>query len=76
MKICFFSANFSQEDIGEPILDTELVAGDVLYFPRGTIHQVSVYLSFCGHTYTFYYWSTLISDGTNKLTLGSIIFCS
>ena len=33
--------NFTQEEIGEPILDTELVAGDVLYFPRGTIHQVS-----------------------------------
>lgn len=34
------SANFSQEEIGDPILDTELEAGDVLYFPRGTIHQV------------------------------------
>jgi len=34
------SANFSQEEIGDPILDTELAAGDVLYFPRGTIHQV------------------------------------
>ena len=37
--------NFTQEEIGEPILDTELVAGDVLYFPRGTIHQVSYFLS-------------------------------
>jgi len=35
----YSSANFSQDEIGEPILDTELVAGDVLYFPRGTIHQ-------------------------------------
>jgi len=35
----YSSANFSQEEIGDPILDTELVAGDVLYFPRGTIHQ-------------------------------------
>ena len=37
----FVEANFSEDEIGEPILDTELVAGDVLYFPRGTIHQVN-----------------------------------
>ena len=36
----FYVANFTQEEIGDPILDTELAAGDVLYFPRGTIHQV------------------------------------
>ncbi|KAL9952077.1 hypothetical protein ACROYT_G039281 [Oculina patagonica] len=35
----YSSDNFSQEEIGDPILDTELAAGDVLYFPRGTIHQ-------------------------------------
>ncbi|XP_020627821.1 bifunctional lysine-specific demethylase and histidyl-hydroxylase NO66-like isoform X2 [Orbicella faveolata] len=35
----YSSANFSQEEIGDPILDTELAAGDILYFPRGTIHQ-------------------------------------
>lgn len=35
----YSSKNFTQEEIGEPILDTELAAGDVLYFPRGTIHQ-------------------------------------
>ena len=33
-------ANFSQDEIGEPILDVILEAGDLLYFPRGTIHQV------------------------------------
>ncbi|XP_059176913.1 ribosomal oxygenase 1-like [Physella acuta] len=35
----FSSKNFSQSEIGEPILDTVLEAGDLLYFPRGTIHQ-------------------------------------
>lgn len=35
-----FLANFSQDEIGEPILDVILEAGDLLYFPRGTIHQV------------------------------------
>ncbi|XP_055448919.1 ribosomal oxygenase 1 [Psammomys obesus] len=33
------SPNFSQEDLGEPILQTVLEPGDLLYFPRGFIHQ-------------------------------------
>lgn len=33
------SENFSQEEIGEPILDVKLEPGDMLYFPRGYIHQ-------------------------------------
>lgn len=35
------SANFSDSDIGEPILETLLEAGDCMYFPRGTIHQAT-----------------------------------
>ncbi|XP_066488478.1 ribosomal oxygenase 1 [Tiliqua scincoides] len=35
----FSSNNFDQEEIGEPILETILEAGDLLYFPRGFIHQ-------------------------------------
>ncbi|XP_070614312.1 ribosomal oxygenase 1 [Erythrolamprus reginae] len=35
----FSSSNFSQVEIGEPILETVLEAGDLLYFPRGFIHQ-------------------------------------
>uniref|UniRef100_A0A1B6GDQ5 Bifunctional lysine-specific demethylase and histidyl-hydroxylase n=1 Tax=Cuerna arida TaxID=1464854 RepID=A0A1B6GDQ5_9HEMI len=37
----FSSPNFSQEEIGEPILDVTLEPGDLLYFPRGYIHQAS-----------------------------------
>uniref|UniRef100_A0A1A7YXB5 Bifunctional lysine-specific demethylase and histidyl-hydroxylase n=2 Tax=Iconisemion striatum TaxID=60296 RepID=A0A1A7YXB5_9TELE len=33
------SPNFDQSDIGKPILDVVLEAGDLLYFPRGFIHQ-------------------------------------
>lgn len=33
------SGNFSQEEIGDPILEVKLEAGDMLYFPRGFIHQ-------------------------------------
>ncbi|GAB6021439.1 hypothetical protein CHUAL_004045 [Chamberlinius hualienensis] len=35
----FSSVNFKEEDIGQPMLDVLLQAGDLLYFPRGTIHQ-------------------------------------
>ncbi|XP_024937149.1 ribosomal oxygenase 1 isoform X2 [Cephus cinctus] len=33
------SGNFTGDEIGEPILDTVVEAGDLLYFPRGTTHQ-------------------------------------
>ena len=33
------SANFEQSDLGECILDAVLEPGDLLYFPRGVIHQ-------------------------------------
>jgi len=35
----FSSGNFSQEEVGEPFLETDLEPGDILYMPRGTIHQ-------------------------------------
>lgn len=33
------SPNFSQEDLGEPLLQNVLEPGDLLYFPQGFIHQ-------------------------------------
>lgn len=35
----FSSGNFTEADIGTPILEILLKAGDMLYFPRGFIHQ-------------------------------------
>lgn len=35
----YSSKNFDQSEIGKPILDVVVEAGDLLYFPRGTIHQ-------------------------------------
>ena len=35
------SENFTQEEIGEPIMEVDMEPGDVLYFPRGYIHQAS-----------------------------------
>ncbi|GAM28910.1 hypothetical protein SAMD00019534_120860, partial [Acytostelium subglobosum LB1] len=33
------SENFDQDEIGEPIAEVTLEAGDMMYFPRGIIHQ-------------------------------------
>jgi len=35
----FSSQNFDQEDVGEPFMELDLEPGDLLYLPRGTIHQ-------------------------------------
>ncbi|XP_062433208.1 ribosomal oxygenase 1 [Rhea pennata] len=35
----FSSANLTQAELGEPVLEAILEAGDLLYFPRGFIHQ-------------------------------------
>lgn len=35
----YSSENFKQSEIGKPILEKVLSPGDILYFPRGTIHQ-------------------------------------
>lgn len=35
------SENFDQNEIGDPILDVVLEPGDMLYFPRGIIHQAN-----------------------------------
>ena len=40
------SANFSEDEIGSPVLDVVLEPGDMLYFPRGFIHQVKLYTPF------------------------------
>lgn len=38
----FSSQNFAQDVLPQPILDITLEPGDLLYFPRGFIHQVSL----------------------------------
>jgi hypothetical protein len=30
-----------QDSLGEPVLEVELCVGDVLYMPRGTVHQAT-----------------------------------
>lgn len=33
------SRNFKEDEIGKPIMEVTLRPGDMLYFPRGVIHQ-------------------------------------
>jgi len=33
------SKNLTQDDVGKPILEVDLEPGDLIYMPRGTIHQ-------------------------------------
>ncbi|XP_044254065.1 ribosomal oxygenase 1 [Tribolium madens] len=35
----FSSPNFKREELGEPFMELTLNAGELLYFPRGTIHE-------------------------------------
>jgi len=37
----YSSANLTEEELGDPILDRVLECGDTLYFPRGVIHHAS-----------------------------------
>lgn len=41
----FSLGNFSVDEIGDPVMDIVVEAGDLLYFPRGFIHQVLCYIS-------------------------------
>ena len=51
----FFSTeNLTDADLGEPILDVVLEAGDLLYFPRGTIHQVRLSSTVCDNSHRGY----------------------
>jgi lysine-specific demethylase/histidyl-hydroxylase NO66 len=38
----YSSSNFNEDEIGSPVLDVVLEPGDMLYFPRGFIHQVKL----------------------------------
>ncbi|XP_071494710.1 ribosomal oxygenase 2-like [Diadema antillarum] len=62
-----YSKDLDQAEIGDPILDTVLKAGDVLYFPRGTVHQAET-PDTCDHsthltvsTYQRAAWGDLLS---------------
>jgi lysine-specific demethylase/histidyl-hydroxylase NO66 len=38
-----FAENYTREEVGTPILDVVLEAGDLLYFPRGVVHEVGLF---------------------------------
>lgn len=53
---CIFSANFTEKDLGELALEAVLEPGDLLYFPRGTIHQVRIVTT----VHFFFFFFTLL----------------
>jgi len=60
------SGNFSQEEVGDPMMEFDLEAGDMLYMPRGTIHQGNCYpdqhsLHLTFSCYQMNSWSDLLS---------------
>ncbi|GAB6021278.1 hypothetical protein CHUAL_003897 [Chamberlinius hualienensis] len=44
-----YSGDFKTEEIGEPMMDFVLKPGDLLYFPRGTIHQAETSTTLSSH---------------------------
>lgn len=60
------TTEFSQASLGEPFRELELLAGDVMYFPRGVVHQAvtdprehSLHLTFS--TYQRHTWHDLLA---------------
>ena len=51
---CKLIGNLTQEEVGKPILDVILEPGDLLYFPRGTFHQVRSLMIRCPQLVVFY----------------------
>lgn len=68
----YSSRNFTQSEIGEPILDTIVNAGDLLYFPRGTIHQGETMDSHSLHITLSVYQNNSWGDFLEKLLPGAL----
>lgn len=57
------SENFTQDDLGEPLFEVKLEPGDMLYFPRGFIHQAeTVEGKHSLHITTSFYQKTSYAD--------------
>lgn len=71
------SPNYAQEEIGDEIMDVVLEAGDMLYFPRGFIHQANTVpghhsLHITLSTYQRNSWADLM-ESCMKATLSAAI---
>lgn len=68
------SRDLEQAELGKLLLDVTLKPGDVLYMPRGTVHQASAQGSLSMHitVSTFQCWSPLdLATATLKAALGT-----
>jgi hypothetical protein len=57
-----YTQDLSQDDIGKPVLEVELKPGDLLYFPRGYIHQAISGDKFSTHITISTYHNNTIGD--------------
>lgn len=67
------SEDLSQEVIGEPVLEVTLNVGDVLYLPKGTVHQAMAQNEHCVHLTVSTYQRWTWADLTEALTKESIL---
>ncbi|ELR18649.1 cupin superfamily subfamily protein [Acanthamoeba castellanii str. Neff] len=60
-----YSRDLDQDECGEPLMELELEEGDLLYFPRGTIHQACTGPSASTHvtisTYQRHTWGDFLA---------------
>ena len=74
------SEDLNQEEIGEPILEVVLEVGDVLYVPKGIIHQAlaqnedSVHLTIS--TYQRWTWGDLMHNVLEETILVNLVMVS
>uniref|UniRef100_A0A336L1S4 Bifunctional lysine-specific demethylase and histidyl-hydroxylase n=1 Tax=Culicoides sonorensis TaxID=179676 RepID=A0A336L1S4_CULSO len=67
------SENFDQSEIGSPILDVILEPGDLLYFPRGFIHQANTVPGFYSlHITLSVYQKQSYGDFFEQLVAGAV----
>jgi hypothetical protein len=76
----FSSGNLKDQEIGKSIMDVVLEAGDLLYFPRGTIHQANALpdshsLHITISCYQKNSWGDLLLKVRLSSTIFFILFC-
>lgn len=64
-----------QDVLGEPVMEVELAVGDVLYMPRGTVHQATAQSSDSSHiTISTYQRCSYADLATHLLQVTSVAY--
>lgn len=77
------SHNFTREEIGKPFMEVTVNAGDLLYFPRGTIHEgrtdedshsLHITVSVYQHTAYVDLLEHIVPDALKKASMDNVSF--